>query len=171
MTKPMMARDIALRGSDAEAKLLQIENLLTVYCHRLDDGDADNWPKFFTVDGSYEITTRENVAAKNPIGIMLCEKRGMMADRILAMNTANVFESHVYCHVIGRPEILGIDGEIFDVRTNFIVHRTMYDGRADLFATGKYCDLISFAGGAPLFKRRRVVLDSRRIDTLLVMPL
>jgi anthranilate 1,2-dioxygenase small subunit len=171
MTKAMIGLVTSERELDSEAKRPQIENFLTGYCHRLDDGEADDWPTLFTIDGSYEITTRENVAAKHPIGIMLCEGRGMMADRILAMKTANIFESHVYCHVIGRPEILGAEAEVFDVRSNFIIHRTMYDGRSDLFATGKYLDLISFASGAPLFKRRQVVLDSRRIDTLLVMPL
>ena len=37
--------------------------------------------------------------------------------------------------------------------------------------TGKYLDAIVFEAGAPKFKERRVILDSRRIDVLLVFPL
>jgi anthranilate 1,2-dioxygenase small subunit len=47
----------------------------------------------------------------------------------------------------------------------------MQDGRTDLFATGKYLDIIAFAGGAARFQERTVVLDSRQIDILLVMPI
>ena len=51
------------------------------------------------------------------------------------------------------------------------VIRTMEDGQSDTFATGSYVDEIVTAGDGPRLKRRTVVLDSRRIDTLLVVPL
>jgi anthranilate 1,2-dioxygenase small subunit len=47
----------------------------------------------------------------------------------------------------------------------------MQDGRSDLFATGRYMDTIVLDGGAAKFKQRIVVLDSRQVDVLLVLPL
>jgi hypothetical protein len=47
----------------------------------------------------------------------------------------------------------------------------MYTGEAELFASGKYLDLIALDNDGPRFAERLVVLDSRRIDTLLVYPL
>ena len=47
----------------------------------------------------------------------------------------------------------------------------MQDGRMEIYATGKYVDVITFVSGKPLFKDRRVVLESRRVDILLVYPL
>jgi hypothetical protein len=47
----------------------------------------------------------------------------------------------------------------------------MEDGRMDLFATGKYLDEVVFEGGMPKFRERVVVLDSRSVDILIVVPL
>ena len=69
----------------------QIEELLTDYCHTLDDGEWDQWPNFFTEDGVYKIITRANYDTGLPLGIMYCDGRGMMQDRMLALETANIF--------------------------------------------------------------------------------
>ena len=149
----------------------KIDRFLADYAHRLDDGLIDAWTGFFSADALYQITTRENFEAGYPIGIMLCEGRGMMEDRVLALKTANVFEPHTYCHIVGRPEIRDASPEVLSARSNFSVFRTMEDGEAELFATGKYLDQIVFEDGMPKFKARRVILDSRRVDVLLVFPL
>jgi anthranilate 1,2-dioxygenase small subunit len=47
----------------------------------------------------------------------------------------------------------------------------MRDGRMDLFATGRYLDVIVEEAGALRFRERIVVCDSSRIDTLLALPL
>ena len=153
------------------ATWVAIENFLADYAHRLDDGRIDDWTGFFTQDALYQITTRENFEAGYPIGVMLCKGRGMMEDRVLALKTANVFEPHTYCHITGRPELREESPGTFHARSNFIVYRTMEDGEAGLFATGKYLDRIILEEGEPRFSERRVILDSRRIDVLLVFPL
>jgi hypothetical protein len=40
-----------------------------------------------------------------------------------------------------------------------------------LFATGKYLDVVTFEGGTAKFQERIVVLDSRQVDILLVVPI
>ena len=149
----------------------RIDAFLTDYAHNLDDGLTDDWPGYFTEDGVYQITTRENFDAGYPIGIMLCEGRGMMQDRMLALRTANVYEPQALCHILGRPDIREASAGTYTSRANFSVFRTMESGEASLFATGKYLDRIIIEDGTPLFKARRVILDSRCIDVLLVVPL
>ena len=56
-------------------------------------------------------------------------------------------------------------------RSNFQIVRTMESGRMDLFAVGKYLDVIQEEGGSLKFKERVVVLNSRNVDILLVVPL
>ncbi len=158
-------------GIPDPAAWLRVESFLCDYAHRLDDGKIGEWTGFFTEDGTYQITTRENHAAGYPIGIMLCKGRGMMEDRVLALKTANVFEPHTHCHITGRPDLREESAGTLSARSNFIVYRTMEDGDAELFATGKYLDRIVFEAGEPKFAERRVILDSRRIDVLLVYPL
>jgi len=149
----------------------RIEEFLLDYVHRIDDGDLQGWPDFFTENGTYKIVTRENFEAGLPLGILFCEGRGMMADRILALETANIFEPHTYCHLQSRPSLIVDPGGRYKARTNFSVIRTMQDGTSQIFATGKYLDVIVLEDGRPLLAERLVVLESRRVDILLVYPL
>lgn len=154
---------------DADLRI-RIEGLLADCAHAIDDDELERWPGFFAEDAVYQIITRENHDADLPMAIMICEGRGMMADRVMALRTANVYEPHTYCHLLG-PTVLSEDGRGIAARTNFSVVRTMQDGRMEVFAAGKYLDRIVSSEGAPLLADRRVVLESRRIDILLVYPL
>ncbi len=149
----------------------KIKRLLLDYCHTLDDGDVDRWSGYFQDDATYQITTRENLDNRYPLGIILCEGRGMMDDRIRALKTANIFESHTYCHITGPLDVVEQMEDRWAVRSNFAVYRTMYTGESTLFATGKYLDVVDTSGEKACFAERVVVVDSRRIDTLLVYPL
>jgi anthranilate 1,2-dioxygenase small subunit len=148
----------------------EIEDLLGNYAEVIDDGKLEEWPAFFTEDGEYQIITRESHDAGLPIGIMYCGSRGMMEDRVQALRTANIFEPHAYRHLLGQPRWERKD-DGFDVRSNFCVYRIAQDGDTVVFATGRYLDRIVEDGGRLRFKSRRVVLDSRRVDILLVLPL
>jgi anthranilate 1,2-dioxygenase small subunit len=149
-----------------------VAELVVSYGHALDDGQIDLWPAFFTKDGLYHITTKENRDAGLPIGIMRCVGRGMMVDRVKAFHTANIFEPHTYNHISGRPIIRSDKSiECFTARSNFQIVRVMEDGRMDLFATGKYLDVIQKENGILKFSERVVVLDSRNVDILIVVPL
>jgi anthranilate 1,2-dioxygenase small subunit len=147
-----------------------IEDLLADYADAIDDNVLERWPQFFTEDGEYHIITRESHDAGLPIGIMYCGSRGMMEDRVQALRTANIYEPHAYRHLIGRPTFER-DNNTFAARTNFCVYRIAQDGDTVVFATGRYLDQIVEDRGALRFRSRRVVLDSRRVDILLVLPL
>ncbi len=89
---------------DAEARA-QIEELLARYAHAIDNDLIEDWPLFFIDDGQYLVTTRENLAKGRPVGIMYCDGRGMMQDRVTALRQAIVFEPHVYRHIVGSTLI------------------------------------------------------------------
>ena len=78
----------------------QVEDLLIDYSHALDDFELDRWPNFFTEDGIYQIIPRESYDQNLPLGILFCDGRGMMVDRILALETANIFEPHTNNHIL-----------------------------------------------------------------------
>lgn len=149
---------------------LAIEDLISDYAYALDDDALERWPEFFTDDGSYKIITRDNHEAGSALGIMSCDGRGMMSDRILALRTANVFEPHTYCHILG-PTRIKKSGDAYHARTNFSVIRTMQSGESTLYVTGKYLDVCAVDGESALFCSRIAVLESRRIDVLMVIPL
>jgi len=147
-----------------------IEDLLSDYAETIDSGELERWPGFLTEDGEYQIITRESHDAGLPIGILYCGSRGMMEDRVQALRTANIYEPHTYRHMLGRPRFEQQGGELA-VRSNFCVFRIAQDGDTVTFATGRYLDRIAHDGSALRFRSRRVVLDSRRVDILLVLPL
>lgn len=147
-----------------------IDDLVSDYAHAIDDDELERWPDFFTDDAVYKVISRENYDAGMTLGILSCEGRGMMQDRILALRTANIYEPHTYCHLLGRTRIER-DGDVYRARTNFSIIRTMQDGRDTRFATGKYVDECVLQNGSALLKSRHVVLESRRVDILLVIPL
>ena len=152
------------------AILSMIDTLISDYAHAIDDDELEAWPDFFTEDGTYKIISRENYEAGRPLGILYCDSQGMMRDRILALRTANVYEPHTYCHVLGRTRVR-LDSDAYQARTNFTVVRTMQNGDDSLFATGKYLDTLVAVGNGVRLKSRLVVLESRRVDILLVIPL
>lgn len=157
--------------NDQLALRLRVDDLYADYAHALDDDRLEEWPGLFTEDGLYRIVTRENRELGLPLSIIYCDGRGMMIDRITAMRTANVYEPHVYCHAISAVRVLGIRNGAISARSNFTVLRTMTDGETSIFACGRTFDTLVEEDGKLRLRERIVVLDSRRVDTLLVIPL
>ena len=137
----------------------------------IDEDRLESWPGFFTEDAVYHITTRENESRGLPIGIMHCRGRGMLEDRVKALRQANIYEPHSYCHVLSPPLLSSADGASVAARTSFSVIRTMQNGDSTLFAAGRFVDRIAVDGHDLAIRSRRVVLESRRVDVLLAIPL
>ena len=150
---------------------LRIEALSADYAQCIDEDRLEQWPGFFVESASYRVTTRENVELRLPLSLISCEGRGMFVDRITAMRTANIFEPHTYCHMVGSLRVLSVTGEKYSAQSNFTIIRTMVDGAMSVFACGRYIDRIVEHAGELKYEQRTIVLDSRRIDTLLVIPI
>ncbi len=168
------AADDFMQGDAVEDLALRarVADFMLDYAHAIDDLDLHAWPRFFTEDARYKIIIRQNFEANLPMGVMYCEGAGMMRDRVLALETANIYEPHTYSHVLSGSRLTQAPDGGLHARTNFVVTRTMQEGRMDTFAAGKYLDRIAVQpDGSLRFTERLVVLDSRRIDILLVFPL
>lgn len=151
--------------------LQQIDTLNRRYGHVIDEDQLEEWPSFFTENARYMVTTRQNHEANMPVGLILCENRAMIEDRILALRSANLFEPHSYRHLIDPPVMLERSGDEYSLQTSFACFRTVQSSAPEIFCTGKYLDRIIDEGDVLRFKERIVVCDSERIDTLIVIPL
>jgi len=150
-----------------------VEELFARYAHALDDDRLEDWPDFFTEDGSYRVTTTENEARGLPLSVLFCDSRAMMRDRVASLRNANIYEPQSYRHMVGGT-LLEPEGETrVRATSTFLVVRILQGGDAALFASGRYLDRILLAGegGRPQFEERVVVCDSRKFDTLLAIPL
>lgn len=166
-----MPDDITVPTFPHAALLARIDHLNRRYGHMIDDGDYEHWPALFVEDGFYKITTRWNHERGMPAGLMLCDSRAMMEDRISALRTANIYEPQSYRHLIDPPVLTDSTGDVISVQCSFVVFRTMQSGAPEIFNTGKYLDTLVDEDGSLKFRERIVVCDSERIDTMIVIPL
>ena len=150
--------------------LIELEDFLANYAYELDDTNIEAWVNFFDSNGIYQLTTSYNESSKLPLGIIYCKGHGMMIDRISALLTANIFEKHKYTHIFTKPNAKKMGEKIY-CRSNFVIYRTMESGASEVFATGKYSDQIIKSNEGLKFLERRVTIDSKRIDTLIVYPI
>lgn len=150
----------------------RLTGLNAAYARCIDNDLLEQWPAFFLERCLYLITTADNHAAGMQAGMVYADTRAMLADRVLAMRDANVYEEQRYRHIIGAPLVLEQQGDRAVVESPFLVVRTMRGGGTEVFATGRYIDqVVQLPDGALAFAERVVVCDSTNIDTLLVIPL
>ncbi len=148
-----------------------VSRLSAEYARAIDDDRLEAWPEFFADPCLYSITSADNHRRGLPAGLMYADSKGMLTDRVAALREANIYERQSYRHVVGLPAILGEDGDGVRAETPFLVVRIMRDGTMDLFATGRYLDVVVDEGGLVRLRSRIVVCDSSRIDTLLAIPI
>jgi len=156
---------------EALARRLQLEALYTDYVHCLDADELERWPDFFTDDCFYRITSAENYEAGMPLGLIHATSRNMLTDRVSALRQANIYEPQRYRHLVSSIRIVEDREEVLVVVANLLVVRTMQEGDMTIFAAGRYIDQVRRQEGVWKFARKTVVLDSRQIDTLLVIPI
>lgn len=151
--------------------LSEIAELNAAYAHCIDDDQLERWPEFFTENCEYRIIPRENVDLGLPAAIMFCDNRGMLVDRIVALRKANIYAAHYSRHVLGAPVLLDADGDGIRSQTSYLLLQTRMDGQAKIFSAGKYVDVMVRVNGLLRVRRRSVIFDTHRIDSLLVTPI
>jgi len=155
----------------AEDRLPRVWQLNADYARAIDDDRLEDWPGFFLSGCRYTITSADNHRKGLPAGLVYADSRGMLEDRVAALREANVYERQTYRHLVGMSALLEETDGALRTETPFLVVRIMRDGRMDLFATGRYLDVLVEEAGALRFKERIVVCDGGRVDTLLAIPL
>ncbi|HUH84007.1 MAG TPA: aromatic-ring-hydroxylating dioxygenase subunit beta [Stellaceae bacterium] len=148
-----------------------VERLLARYVASIDADRLEEWPGYFTERCRYQIITSENYEQGLPLGIFFADSQAMLQDRVAALRQANIYEGQRYRHLVSSTLILGEEDGLVIAQSNYMVARIMHDGATMLFSTGRYLDRVDLRGPGPLFAEKLVILDSRRIDTLLAIPL
>ena len=149
----------------------RVAQLNAEYARAIDDDRLERWPEFFTDPCLYKITSADNYRRGLEVGLVYADSRGMLQDRVAALREANIYERQAYRHLVGLPAVSPASNGAVRAETPFLVVRVMRDGTMDLFATGRYVDVMVDEGEALRFRERVVVCDSSRVDTLLALPL
>jgi anthranilate 1,2-dioxygenase small subunit len=143
-------------------------DLLAEYGALIDMAKFDEWLDLFAEECRYQIIPRENFDRGLPAGLVFCDSRAMLEDRILALREANKYNIHTDRHVIGLPRIFE-DGRALEAP--FAVFQTDQEGETRLFATGLYRDRLEILGRGLKIRDKLVLLDTFAVPSLLATPL
>jgi len=149
----------------------EIHQLQERYIAALDNDRLEEWPGFFTEDCLYEILPRENADAGLPIGLVYCDNRRMVQDRVTSLRHANIYEAHRYRHLTSGLIVTPLDAHSVDAQSSYVVIQTRQDGESQVYQAGRYVDHIVRTPEGWRFKRRRVIYDTARVQTLLATPI
>jgi anthranilate 1,2-dioxygenase small subunit len=149
-----------------------VENLVYEWARLIDDDCVEGACQLLAPDGRYTVQSRFNADRNLPHALIDARSAAQLRDRVKSMRLANIYEPHHYRHVVSGVQVLGGEGSRVFVRSSFLVVRTMeLDGDMKLFAAGQCEDVVEVGGARPLFHSRLFKLDSRVVETLLVIPL
>jgi anthranilate 1,2-dioxygenase small subunit len=148
-----------------------IARLLADAAYYLDERRFDDWTALFTEDASYEVIPKENVDQGLPAALMLCEDRDALLDRVDSLRGIIKYNIHSSRHVLSTCRIEGEHDDGASVQTSFTVYQTSEEGVTRLFCCGSYEDEVVFVDGQPKFRKKRVIVDTASIPTLLAVPI
>jgi 3-phenylpropionate/cinnamic acid dioxygenase small subunit len=157
--------------SATQVHIDELSQLNARYVASIDEDNLEIWPRFFTEQCLYKITTAENYQKQRPAGLIYADSRNMLHDRVNALREANIYERHRYRHIVGTPLINSVGERTIQAETPFLVTRIMHTGEISCFATGKYVDQLLIQSSELVIEKRQVVCDSIAVDTLLAIPL
>ena len=146
-------------------------DLFATYGALIDAAEFDAWLALFAATCSYHIVPRENYERGLPAGLVYCDSRAMLEDRIRALREANKYNIHNDRHLIGLPRLMGEERDTQLVEAPFAVYQTDQEGETRLFATGLYRDRIVVEAGRLKFRDKLVPLDTFAVPSLPATPL
>ena len=162
----------AAPGLDASVGLrLRLADLYAAYDDALDEGDWERWPEFFTDNGVYKITPRENFEQGLPAAMVYCESRAMLVDRIVALREALVFAPRLIRRVTGSPRLRAAEPDGMRLGASFALFQTMLNEPSSMFLCGRIYDRVVEDCGALRFAERIVVTDATNVPVSLVFPI
>ncbi|USX23561.1 aromatic-ring-hydroxylating dioxygenase subunit beta [Oxalobacteraceae bacterium OTU3REALA1] len=149
----------------------ELHQLQENYIHALDNDRLEDWPEFFTDDCLYEIVPRENAEAGLPIGVIYCDNKKMLRDRVLSLRHANIYEAHTYRHMTSGLVFKALDDNTVEAESSYVVIQTLQNGESFVYQAGRYLDLVVKTAAGWRYARRRVIYDTLRVPTLLATPI
>jgi 3-phenylpropionate/cinnamic acid dioxygenase small subunit len=148
-----------------------LEELYADYVACLDDDDLERWPEFFTEACVYKIIPRENFERGLPLALMLCESKGMLKDRVVAVRRTSVYAPRALRHLVSSLRITGEEEQAITVQANYVVLETPLDEPTRVFNTGKYVDRLVRDNGAFKFSEKLCIFDSVLVPGSLIYPI
>jgi len=149
----------------------ELHQLQERYVALLDSDRLEEWPELFTEDGRYEIVPRENADMGLPIGLIHCDNRRMLRDRVTSLRHANIYEAHSYRHMTSGLLITPQEDGTVKMESSYVVVQTRTNGESAIYQAGRYLDHVVRTPAGWRYQEKRVIYDTSRVQTLLATPI
>ena len=150
----------------------RLEDLYADYARLLDDGPLEDWPGLFVEQCLYLAIPRDNFDAGLPLATLRCESRGMLADRVKAVQETIMFEPRYLRHHITQIRPAERDDGALDVTAHYTVVEVLHDELPRILSVGRYLDVVvEDEDGELRFAEKRAVYDSVLVPNTIVYPL
>jgi 3-phenylpropionate/cinnamic acid dioxygenase small subunit len=150
---------------------LELEELYSAYSACLDEERFEEWPDFFVDPCLYKIVPRENFERGLPLATWLCESKGYLVDRVVAIRRTAVYAPRYVRRMVSGIRVLSIRDGAIEVRANYLALETLQDELTRMLNTGQYRDRLVVEQGRLKFKEKLCIYDSLLIPNSLVCPL
>ena len=148
-----------------------LDALYADYTGCLDEERFEDWPGFFTETCLYKIVPRENFERGLPLATWLCESKGYLQDRVVAIRKTLLFAPRRIRRMVSGLRIIGWDGDALETRASYAAFETLTDETTRVFNVGAYRDKIVDEAGALKFREKICVFDSLLVPNSLIYPL
>jgi 3-phenylpropionate/cinnamic acid dioxygenase small subunit len=145
-----------------------IEEVLLKAAAFLDEKRFLEWADLFADNAQYEMLFKSKELRDIDDYVMQFNKEELVSRMKLLPNY--VIDTAKRLHVVSNIRI-EVDENTAACMSRFTVYRTLEDGTTSLYAVGSNQDALVQRAGQWLFLKRRVVLDTRKLEVHTHMPL
>ena len=149
----------------------KIHRLYAKYASTLDDGPLQDWPKLFVEESLYLLIPRDNYDENLPMAIMRCESRGMLEDRVAAVQNTIMHEPRYLRHHITNIDAQLTDQGVVTATANYSVIEVVEGDLPKILSVGRYIDKIVMVDHALKFVEKKVIYDSVLVPNTIVYPI
>ena len=134
------------------------------------DNDLARWPQLFTERCLYRVVSRENYELGLPLSTMSAESRGMLLDRVVAIDRINVHKPRTMRHLYSALRILDESVDGTRVASHFAIFESPHGGTTTIFAAGRSFDIVVREDGTLRFREKVCVYDGDLVSGSLIYP-
>lgn len=150
---------------------LELEEFYADYVACLDEDRLEAWPDLFTDICLYKILPRENFDRGLPLATWLCESKGMLQDRVVAIRQTSMYAPRYVRHFVSGIRIGGWQDGVLAVQANYLVLETVADELTRVFNAGRYHDKLVVDDERLKLKEKLCVFDSILVPNSMIYPL
>jgi anthranilate 1,2-dioxygenase small subunit len=102
----------------------ELDELYAEYLGCLNEERFEAWPDFFTDRCVYKIVPRENFERDLPLATWLCESKGYLRDRVVAIRKTSVYAPRFIRRFISGVRVIAVRDDEIEVRADYAAFET-----------------------------------------------